>query len=60
MIDVIKRTSLFEHTFELSKLAHITTGVKRNFNISAKTKPDFVGLMSEIARDNVVSPLTEF
>ena len=54
MIDVIKWTTPLEDTFQLPKVAHITTRIQRHFHIGTQTKTDFIGLMLKVARNNMM------
>src|ERR1700741_1769109 len=58
VIDVIEWTTAFEYTFKLAKLAYITTRVERHFNVRAQTEPNLVGLMVQVAGDDVMAAVT--
>src|SRR5262249_36313762 len=60
VIDIIEWTTTFEHTLDLSKLADVATRVKRHFNIRAQTEADLIGLMWQVARDDVMTAAAQF
>jgi hypothetical protein len=54
MVDIIEWTTTLKDTLELTKLAHIATCVERDFDVSAQTESNLVGLMMQIAGDNMM------
>src|SRR5689334_20833150 len=60
MVDVIEWTAAFKHAFQLPELAHVAARIERHFNIGPQTEANLIGLMVQIARDDVMTALTQF
>src|SRR4051794_5224537 len=59
VIDVIKWTTALEDAFELAKVADVATRVKRELDVGAQAEADLVGLMLQIAGDDVMTALAK-
>jgi hypothetical protein len=59
VIDEIKRTTTFEHAFQLAKLAHITARVKWHLHIRSQAETDFIRLVVQVAGDDMVTALPQ-
>ena len=60
MIDVIKWTQALEDPLDLTKLTYVTASVMRLFDVGAlELEANFVGLMIEITRDNMMAARTQ-
>ena len=59
VVDVIEWAAALEDAFQLAKLADIATCVERYFDVSAQAEANFVGLVMQIARDNVMTAATQ-
>src|SRR6185369_11273756 len=54
VVDVIEWAAALEDAFQLAKLAHVATCVERYFDVSAQAESDLIGLMMQIAGDDVM------
>jgi hypothetical protein len=59
VIDVIEWATALEHALDLPKLADVATRVERHFDVSPQAEADLVGLMRQIARDDVMTAATQ-
>jgi hypothetical protein len=50
---------VLKNSFDLSKLAHITASVKRDFDVGAQAEPNFIGLMHQITTNSLVPAIAQ-
>jgi hypothetical protein len=55
VVDVIEWTTTFVHTLDLAKLADVATCVKRGLDVCAQAEADLVGLVLQVAGDDVMT-----
>src|ERR1051325_935482 len=55
VVNIIEWTATFEHPFQLAKVADITAGIKRHFDVRAQAKADLIWLMLHITRNDMMA-----
>ena len=59
VIDVIKWTTPFEDALQLAEVGNVATRVQRQLDVGTQAEADLVGLMLQIARDDMMTALTK-
>jgi hypothetical protein len=60
VVNEIKWATALEHTLELAEFTDVTTRVKRHFDVGSQAEPDLVGLVLQIAGNDVMTAAAKF